>query len=267
MESFEFDLDYDPSLIHAVGVTEGDIFAGFTTFFNVGSIDNTAGYLDNVFGLITDEGNVSDAGYLANITFTAQSLADTSPLLLVDVGVTNESAYLSIEVVNGSVTVEAGGDVTPPEISSVSMVMSDPADTDIGWVNISCLVTDNVGVDEVWLNLTYPDLHVANLSMTAGSGDLFYVNASLSVVGSYSYFIWANDTSDNRDVSAVDGFELPPNWDINVDHDCSIVDLVFVAGHFDETGVNGWIREDVNNDGDVSIVDLVLVSGHFDETW
>jgi hypothetical protein len=86
-------------------------------------------------------------------------------------------------------------------------------------------------------------------------------------VGSYSYFIWAIDTSDNRDVSSIDGFEMPPNWDINIDHQCSIVDLVLITAHFDETGPNGWIRDDVNNDGQVSILDLVFVANHFDETW
>jgi hypothetical protein len=151
-------------------------------------------------------------------------------------------------------------------IADVSAMFSEPKDTDIGWVNISCMVTDNVLVDQVKLNLTFPDLHTENITMLQ-SGDVFYYNTTLSDVGSYSYFIWANDTSDNRDVSSVDGFEIPPNWDVNIDHQCSIVDLVFVAGHFDESGPNGWIREDVNNDGDVSIVDLVLVSGHFDETW
>ena len=54
---------------------------------------------------------------------------------------------------------------------------------------------------------------------------------------------------------------------MNIDHDCSIVDLVLVAGHFDEEGPLGWIREDINNDGQVSIVDLVLIAGHFDEIW
>ena len=52
-----------------------------------------------------------------------------------------------------------------------------------------------------------------------------------------------------------------------MDRDCSIIDLVLVASHFDETGGPGWIREDLSNDGDVSIVDLVLVAAHFDETW
>jgi hypothetical protein len=157
-------------------------------------------------------------------------------------------------------------DEIPPEITSISVVMSDPLDTDIGWENISCTVTDNVLVDQVKLNITYPDLHTENVSMIK-SGDTYYYNVTLSAVGTYEYFIWSNDTSDNTNTSTSDSFEIPPNWDINVDHDCSIVDLVLVAGHFDEAGPNGWIREDVSNDGDVSILDLVLVANHFDETW
>ena len=157
-------------------------------------------------------------------------------------------------------------DEISPVISDVSVVFSDPLDTVIGWENISCVVTDDVGVDQVWLNITYPDSHTENVSMSK-SGDTYYFNVSLSAVGTYGFFIWANDTSDNRDSSGVDVFELPPNWDVNVDHQGSIVDLVLVAGHFDEVGVGGWLRSDVNNDGQVSIVDLVLVAGYFDETW
>ena len=101
----------------------------------------------------------------------------------------------------------------------------------------------------------------------AKSGDVYYYNVTLSDTGSYSYYIWANDTSDNQDSTTTDSFELPPNWDINADHDCGVLDLVLIANKFDQTGPSGWIRQDVNNDGDVSVLDLVLVANHFDEIW
>ncbi|MFE3845432.1 LamG-like jellyroll fold domain-containing protein, partial [Thermoplasmatota archaeon] len=160
-------------------------------------------------------------------------------------------------------------DVVPPVISDVDITISAPIDTDpsYGWENISCTVIDDMGVHSVYLNITYPDLHTENISMTDSGGGQYYYNTTYTEIGSYGYFIWANDASDNTNASSSNIFVIPPNWDINNDHDCSIFDLVLVAGHFDETGYNGWIREDVNNDGDVSIVDLVLVAGHFDETW
>ena len=103
--------------------------------------------------------------------------------------------------------------------------------------------------------------------MLHAGGNIYYFNSTFSDIGTHSYFIWANDTDDNQNKTTSDTFEVPPNWDMNLDHQCSIVDLIWIAGHFDETGINGWIREDLNNDGQVSIVDLVLVSGYFDETW
>jgi len=101
------------------------------------------------------------------------------------------------------------GETIPPEISGVSVLISDPLDTVIGWENISCTVTDNVDVDDVRLNITYPDYHTENLSMIK-SGDNYYYNTTLSDIGSYSYFIWANDTSDNANTSGVDAFVIPP---------------------------------------------------------
>ncbi|MFE3845565.1 LamG-like jellyroll fold domain-containing protein [Thermoplasmatota archaeon] len=169
----------------------------------------------------------------------------------------------------GDVEIVQTSDTIPPEIISLNLVSSTPIDTDpaFGWENITITVTDDVNVDEVKLNITYPDSSTINISMLPLGGNLYYHNTTFTVPGDYSYFVWANDTSDNGNISSVDVVSIPPNWDINVDHDCGVLDLVLVAGHFDETGAPGWIREDVNNDGDISIFDLVSIANHFDETW
>jgi len=161
----------------------------------------------------------------------------------------------------------AEGDPELPEISDVTIIISNPIDTIIGWENITCTVTDNIDVDTVLLNVTYPDAISSILTMTSSSGDVYYHNTTFSDMGTYNYYIWANDSSNIENTSYVDNFVIPPNWDINNDNQCSILDLVFVAGHFDETSPPGWIREDVNNDGEISIVDLVMVANHFDDTW
>ena len=99
------------------------------------------------------------------------------------------------------------------------------------------------------------------------NGDTYYYNTTLSNEGTYNYFIWANDTNDNTNTSTSDSFEIPPNWDIFIDHTCNVLDLVYIANHFDETGTNGWIREDVDNNGEIEVLDLVLVVNYFDDTW
>lgn len=112
IKAFEFRLLFDASLIQANEVTEGHIFDGYPMFFNKGVIDNVAGRVINVYGLILGLGTVSNPGAFATISFTAQSIAGTSKLEFLDVGtwtgVTNETGYVPIDVYSGSVTVKEG---------------------------------------------------------------------------------------------------------------------------------------------------------------
>ena len=156
-----------------------------------------------------------------------------------------------------------------PEISDVTLTMSDPIDTNptYGWENITCTVTDDNDVDEVNLNVTYPDSHTENISMIPAGGGVYYHNTTFSNVGTYSYFIWAADTSGNSNMSSVDTFVIPPNYDINMDGHIFLQDFAKVSLKYGQTGPNGWIREDVNNDGEVFLQDFIQISLHYDETW
>ena len=563
LKSFEFSLSFDETLIHANSVTEGDIFDGYDTFFNDGSIDNENGEISSVFDLIVGSGNVTDAGYLVNISFTAQGVSGSSSINLVDAGVTDETEYLPISVSNGSVEIDAGspsvvdnspesgttgdsftfnvsvtdsvdassdvitkvdwshdvssgndsmlfmggsyfektvsldastddltytiyvedtqgntlttdvstvsvsdnddpqmvsdtssatgstgdayswfvnvsdnidaegdltvkvdwahgdlsenvsmsyesscwtyshvlddslsdmtyafyvedsagnslfysGDASPvtvtdnddpsisnldaspstqvkdgsvnlscdvtdnievssvflkivyPDSSSVnfsvfenrsvdsfycldsysmlgsysfsfwaqdssgnsvlsgaesftitdqsspvmnefSVSSSDPLDTDAsyGWINISCVVSDDE-LNLVKLNYTDRNGVSTNVSMTEGSGGVYYCNTSLSEYGNYSYVIWSNDTSGNDNTSSVFSYSLPPNWDVNNDGNVTVFDFTLISNHFQETGSNGWIREDVDNNGEIEVLDIVLSSNHYNEGW
>jgi len=115
IEGYEFDLDFNASLIHADLVTPGGFFGDYSTYFNDGSINNDDGYINNVYELILEEGEVSNPGYFANITFTAKLNTGVCYLNLEDVGVSNQTGYLPIFIENGSVIV---GD-NPPTASFV----------------------------------------------------------------------------------------------------------------------------------------------------
>lgn len=107
IKSFEFKLSFDASLVQANSVSEGDIFDGYTTFFNNGNINNTAGTILNIYNLIVGAGTVSDPGTLVTISFTALDVTGTSYLNLSDVGVTNTTEYLPVSVSNGDVSIGA----------------------------------------------------------------------------------------------------------------------------------------------------------------
>jgi hypothetical protein len=104
IKSYEFKVTYNPSYLHANSVTEGNLFSGYTTFFNNGTINNTAGSIINVYDLILGSGSVSNPGTCAKISFTACLQSGTSAVGLTNVGVTNATSYVPVTVTNGSVT-------------------------------------------------------------------------------------------------------------------------------------------------------------------
>lgn len=410
IKSYELKLSFNPTLLQVNSVTEGTIFTGYTTFYNPGIINNTAGTILNVYGLIVGAGVVTNPGSLMTVSFTAQPASGATTIGLYGVGVTNETAYVPLTVTNGTVilreftltvsldgsgsvakspnqatypygtvvqltatansgwvftswtgdltgatnpasitmnanksvtahfsantytltiTTQGSGSVTKnpdqptytygqvvtltavptagwmlstwsgdlsgsqnpqtitmnahktvtatfidaqaPQITGLTLTTATPVDTDplYGWVNLSCIVTDNVGVSEVLLRIHTPGGSWSNVSMTPGAAGLYYyrTTTAFSTPGNYSYHFWAKDAQQNANTSGTLLFSMPPNWDIDMDGACLILDLVFVSNQYGTTGGAGWIREDADNNGKIEVLDLVFVSNHFAESW
>ncbi len=103
--SFIFSISYNTSFIQPNSVSEGDIFNAYSSFFNAGTINNSTGKILSVHGSILGSENTSNSGYLAHINFTAQQVIGNTSIILFNVNVTNESTYLSLKLVNGSVQI------------------------------------------------------------------------------------------------------------------------------------------------------------------
>jgi len=98
-------------------------------------------------------------------------------------------------------------DTTKPEIQNIN-AQPNPQ-TSGGFLNITCDVTDDGGVDTVKVNITYPDSSKVNITMSSGS---YYHNNTYTQSGIYYYYIWANDTTGNQNTSSVHAFTIgyPP---------------------------------------------------------
>jgi len=106
--------------------------------------------------------------------------------------------------------------------------------------------------------------------MNVGSEDRYYYNSSnaFSTYSNYSYVIWANDSNGNPSTSTSYDFSMAPNWDIDMNGVCNVLDIALISNNYNEQGPNGWIREDVDNNGAVQVFDFVLVATlHYGETW
>jgi len=159
-------------------------------------------------------------------------------------------------------------DTTSPIISDVHLQSSPQLDIEIGWENITCIVTDDVAIqkadliftDSNQITTTLPMLNIYNTS-------IYFCNTSLKQSGNYSYYVRAADTSNNEASSIDKEFSLPPNWDINNDGKCTIIDKVKISNQFGKTGTPGWIREDVDNNGAINLLDIIHDSNHYNKRW
>jgi VCBS repeat-containing protein len=76
-----------------------------------------------------------------------------------------------------------------------------------GWVNITCNVSAQAGVNQVKVNITYPNGSFVNQTMINIPGtESYYHNDTYSLIGTYTYYIWANDVEGNSTKSSTYSF-------------------------------------------------------------
>ncbi len=357
IKSFEFKISYDASLLQANTVSEGGIFNGYTTFFNAGTINNTAGTIVDIYGLIMGSGNVSDPGSFVNLNFSAKNSTGSSQITIYDVGITNEIEYIPITVNNGTVQVDAtppniidnsptsgytgdiyifnasitdnvnsAGELTvlvdwshgsngnnesmthvgnnyfvktvtldqdsisdltysiiaedeygnsnttaiasvtiqdndPPQISSVSASPSSQEVND--YVNITTTITDNIEINDVFLNITYPNSIVENFSIIANkTGTTYYCNRTYSAIGSYNYYIWVKDTSNNGNFSSSEVFIIGDQTSPEISNTA-----ITTSNPLDITATFGWVNITCDVTDNVAVNNVYLNISNPDGSW
>ena len=80
MAGWQFDIDFDPVILEAINVTEGDFLkaSGGTTFFQTGTINNASGRITGFTAARTSTGGVSGTGTLLQVTFRAKARGETA---------------------------------------------------------------------------------------------------------------------------------------------------------------------------------------------
>jgi len=110
----QVDLAFDPAVLHADSVAEGTFLSqsAESVYFNIGTIDNTAGTLADIYGVIAAPGvAVSTPAVFATVTFTA--LAEgISPCSISDALLGNlQAKEVTVITTDGAITVHPDWDV------------------------------------------------------------------------------------------------------------------------------------------------------------
>ncbi|MBE3114410.1 MAG: PKD domain-containing protein [Thermoplasmata archaeon] len=194
IKSFELKVSFNPSLLQANSVTEGNIFHGYTTFFSNGIINNIAGTIINIYNLIMGPDCISDPGSFVSISFTAKSLSGTSTIDLYAVGVTNAVGYVTISVSDGSVTVLGGNQ--PPVFSGISLG-NGTTGVSIGTPSLSLMIRDPEGDLFNWSITTIQNIG-SNIGISATNGSKACGISGLAYSTTYHWYISCKDVGSKQ---------------------------------------------------------------------
>jgi len=212
-----FSISYDASLIHANSVTLGDLFEPYTpsVFFDPGTINNTEGYILNVYGLIIPGTNtVEDPGFFCNISFSAQKNNGTSNLILYNVCLTNATGDCIKDLIIKDETIlvgDSGKPVTPPDeepptSNNAPNSPSKPSGASTGFIETSysySTSTIDLDEDEVYYLFDWGDE-----STTSWIGPY---NSGVTCIGTHS---WNRSGTYNIKVKAKDIHNNESSWSI-----------------------------------------------------
>jgi hypothetical protein len=134
VKAWEFKVRYDPRILSVTSLFKGSFFNGYDQFFRA-TINDSDGTIWNAYNLIVGRGNVSGAGTLLVINFTAIGIGDSS-VGLFGLGVCNETKYIDCSFTNGSVSVRGppANDTLPPQDNDTVPPVNDtvpPEDDDV----------------------------------------------------------------------------------------------------------------------------------------
>jgi len=206
MKAFELSVSFDETRLHANSVSEGDIFEGYSTFFNSGTIDNNNGVITSIYNLIIGSGNVTTAGYLVNISFTSLDVTGSTQITISDAGVTNEIIYLPLSVVNGSVIIDA----TTPVVTDQSPSTGTTGDSFTFNVSVSDTIDESSDITAKvhWSHSG----NGANTSMVYVGGGYFEKTVTLAQsTSAMTYRIYVEDTTGNSFTTALDSVSVIDN--------------------------------------------------------
>jgi len=263
----QLDISFDPALLSATSVTNGGMFDMW--YPSQLEIDNVAGEIRNIIAFKTS-GSISTSGVFATLHFTSKTLSGMSSIILSNLIVGNpEGEEVTVIATNGTIILV--GDITSP-VSSVNTITLYGYHLKNMPLPITVSASDiGSGVKEVSLyyrystdNSTWTNWILYGINQTESPYTWFFT--APDGAGFYEFYSQALDNEYNREAEPVsaDVFcSIYPDWDVNMDQNINILDIIVIAQHIGETGEPCWIPQDVNCDGTVNVLDIILVAQHW----
>jgi hypothetical protein len=112
----QLNLAYNRSILKVNGINEGNFFKqnGANTFFNSGTINNSKGTIENIFGVILGTYNISTSGTFISINITAIGQSGSTGIYLSNIIISSpEGMAVPLNIINGSILINSQPVLSP----------------------------------------------------------------------------------------------------------------------------------------------------------
>ena len=196
-------LSFNGSIVNILSVDNSDFDSMIPT------IDNTNGWLRiGAFQIMSPE----LSGDITLGILLLQAVGDpgeTSLLQFTDVYLENDTeTEIIASADNGTFTIASNEppDTTPPTITNIQATPNPQTPTNP--LTITCDITDNTAVHTATLHLTYPDTTSTTHTLTPTTTPHYSHTTTYTQPGTYTYYIWANDTHNNHNTTPTHTFTI-----------------------------------------------------------
>jgi len=194
-------LSYAPELFDFGSMLEGQVDSTSFDVWNAGDGTLTYSLSESCGWVVVSPMGGSSTGEVDVIDVTI----DTSGL-----SVGSYSCGVVISSNGGSdnflVTVTVLESDYPPEISNILVA---PTVAEAGsLLRISARITDDIAINQIYLNITYPKGAFNNLSLTQHTGSTYYYEQYYTLLGHYNFTVYATDSSAQGTTSAQYTFQV-----------------------------------------------------------
>ena len=249
----QLNIAFNSSLIRVNSITEGNLFnRGAATFFNDGTINNSAGTVINTFNAIIGRYNVTTQGNFIIINATVIGTYGTSGINISNVKISDPNGNpVALNVTNGSVRLNRAPTFTANPTNGSIYNESD---------TIQISVTANDPDNDI---LSY-SIKLNGVQVSSSSTYNWITNFSNS--GFYTINITVSDgIANSNSILTIYINNVYPRYDVNENGEVDVGDLTIIGQHFNEIVSTPYPRYDVNSDGVVDVLDITLTAQYFGE--
>jgi len=104
VKAYELQILFDPSFLQVNSVEQGDFFRDYQSFYSNGEIDNFNGTIIKLYALVLGQGVVTEEGTILILHCTTSGIG-LSPIVFNESRITNETQYISLNIMNGAIQV------------------------------------------------------------------------------------------------------------------------------------------------------------------